>query len=259
MALTMNEHRFDAETAIVVGASRGIGRAIAEELVGRGASVCLTARARDAVELEDAATALRASGGSVLSISGSSDDPEHRETVVKATMDAYGSVNMLVVAAGTNPQHGPLIDSDINAVSKVLQVNVVAALGWAQCAWTHWMRQNGGRILNISSINALRQVRNIGAYNVSKAAMSHLTRQLALELAPNVRVNALAPGVVKTQFSRALYEGREAEVSAVYPLGRLGEPADVAAAAAFLLSSQADWITGETLVIDGGVTLVAPE
>lgn len=119
------------------------------------------------------------------------------------------------------------------------------------------MADGGGVVLNLASIGGLRAGPGIGAYNASKAAVIHLTRQLAAELAPGVRVNAVAPAVVRTEFARALYARNEAEVAATYPLGRLGETGDVAAAARFLLSEDATWITGETLVLDGGLSIVS--
>jgi NAD(P)-dependent dehydrogenase (short-subunit alcohol dehydrogenase family) len=141
-------------------------------------------------------------------------------------------------------------------VRKILDINVVAALGWTQRVHAAWQGANGGAVVNLSSVAALGPAPGIGGYGMSKAALSYLTAQLALELAPAVRVNAVAPAIVKTRFARALYAGREDEVAAGYPLGRLGEPADVAGAVAFLLSDAASWITGQTIVLDGGSTLV---
>jgi 3-oxoacyl-[acyl-carrier protein] reductase len=140
-------------------------------------------------------------------------------------------------------------------VRKVFDVNVTATLAWTQLAWQAWLGEHGGSVLNVASVGGIRAGSPIGAYNASKAALIHLTRQLGVELGPRVRVNAIAPAVVKTRFASALYEGREDEVAQAYPLKRLGVPEDTAKAAAFLLSDDASWITGETLVVDGGVTL----
>ena len=134
---------------------------------------------------------------------------------------------------------------------------VVSALGFAQRTWHAWQKENGGAIVNIASVAGVSASPFIGAYGISKAAMINLTVQLAHEYAPKVRANAIAPAVVKTKFAQALYEGREAEAAAAYPLGRLGVPSDIGGAAAFLTSEQSDWITGQTLVVDGGIFLNA--
>ncbi len=172
-------------------------------------------------------------------------------------MEVFGRVDFLVNNAGTNPVFGPIADLDLNVARKVFETNVVSALGFAQRTWHAWQRENGGAIVNIASVAGLSASPFIGAYGISKAAMINLTVQLAHEYAPLVRVNAIAPAVVKTKFAQALYEGREAEAAAAYPLGRLGVPSDIGGAAAFLTSDQSDWITGQTLVVDGGIFLNA--
>jgi len=237
-------------TALVTGASRGIGYAIAAALAVRGASVTITARKPEAL----AEAVERLGPDRSMAVAGAADDSAHREEAVARTIERFGSLDLLVNNAGVNPQHGPLVDADLGAVRKILEVNVTGALAWTQLAWRGWMAANGGAVLNVASLGGLRPGHGIGAYNASKAALIALTRQLAQELAPGVRVNAVAPAVVRTRFARALYEGREAEVAAAYPLGRLGEPADVAEAAAFLLGPGAAWITGQTLVLDGGLS-----
>jgi NAD(P)-dependent dehydrogenase (short-subunit alcohol dehydrogenase family) len=140
---------------------------------------------------------------------------------------------------------------------KVFETNVVSALGFAQKTWHAWQGEHGGAIVNMASVAGLSASPFVGAYGVSKAALINLTLQLAHEFAPRVRVNAIAPAVVKTKFATALYEGREAEVVSHYPMGRLGAPEDIGGAAAFLTSDDAAWITGQTLVVDGGIFLNA--
>ncbi len=242
---------FEERVALVTGGTRGIGFGIAQELVSRGARVVITARKPD--ELERAVAALGGEG-KALAARGSADDEAHRATAVALAVERFGRLDHLVNNAAVNPQYGPLVEADLSAVRKVFEVNVTAVLGWTQQAVRGGMA-DGGSILNVASVGGLRSGSPIGAYNASKAALIHLTRQLGAELGPQVRVNAIAPAVVKTDFAKALYEGREEDVAAAYPMKRLGVPADTSKAAAFLLSDDASWITGETLVVDGGVTV----
>ena len=254
--MILNTTMFENKAALINGASRGMGLAIAEAILGRGGKVCITSRKQP--NLDEALARLDA-GANAIAIAGSAADPEHRREAIQKTIDAFGSLDLLVNSAATNPQYGPLVEADMGAVGKILDVNVMGPLGWIQEAWKAWMREHGGAILNVASVNGIRSVAKLGAYNVSKAALIHLTRQMALELAPKVRVNGIAPGLVKTRLARSLWEGREEEASRVYPLGRIGEPEDVTGMACLLLSDEASWITGETVTVDGGVLLVAPE
>lgn len=245
--------RLSGRVALVTGASRGIGLAIAARFVADGARVCLTAR-----KPEPLAEAVAELGGEAhaVGVPGRADDAEHQAAAVARTMAAFGRLDILVNNTGINPVFGPVLDTDLAAVRKVFEVNVLATIGWTRQAHEAWLGRNGGAVINMASVAGLRPAPGIGVYAVSKAALIHLTQQLAVEMGPAVRVNALAPAVVKTRFASALYEGREAEATAGYPLGRLGIPTDVAGAAAFLASDDASWITGHTLVLDGGVTLV---
>lgn len=238
--------------AIVTGASRGIGLGIAAELVRQGARVCVTAR-----KAEPLAAAVAELGGPdvAIAVPGKADDPGHQEEAVTRTMEAFGRLDMLVNNAGINPVYGPVIDADPAAAAKILAVNVLAPIAWTRRARDAWMGSRGGAVVNVASVAGLRASPGIGMYGVSKAALIRLTAELAVELGPGIRVNAVAPAVVKTKFATALYEGREEQVSAAYPLKRLGVPEDIAGAVAFLLSDAAGWITGQTLVLDGGVTL----
>ncbi|MFF4870986.1 SDR family oxidoreductase [Streptomyces sp. NPDC003444] len=241
------------KVALVTGASRGIGYGIAEALVARGDRVVITGRGEEA--LKEAVERLGADRA--IGVPGKAHDEAHQAAAVEAAMDGFGRVDFLINNAGTNPVFGPIADLDLNVARKVFETNVVSALGFAQRTWHAWQKRNGGAIVNIASIAGVSASPFIGAYGISKAAMVNLTLQLAHEFAPVVRVNAIAPAVVKTKFAQALYEGREAEAAASYPLGRLGEPEDIGGAAAFLTSSQSEWITGQTLVVDGGIFLNA--
>jgi 3-oxoacyl-[acyl-carrier protein] reductase len=241
------------KAALVTGASRGIGYGVAEALIARGDRVCITGRNEDA--LKEAVEKLGAER--VIGVAGKAHDLDHQAEVVERTMEAFGSVDYLVNNAGTNPVFGPIADLDLNVARKVFETNVISALGFAQKTWHAWQKDNGGAIVNIASVAGLAPSPFIAAYGVSKAALINLTQQLAHEFAPKVRVNAIAPAVVKTQFAKALYEGREAEAAAGYPLARLGVPSDIGGAAAFLTSEQSAWVTGQTLVVDGGIFLNA--
>ena len=253
--MTDSSADFAGRSAIITGATRGIGFGIASELVARGASVCITARKPD--ELDRAIAELDPDGnGCAIASRGSADDAEHQEATVAATLAAFGRIDYVVNNAAVNPHFGPLVDADPQAVRKIFEVNVVAALVWTQLAHRAWQRDNGGAVLNVASVGGFVAGPFIGAYNASKAALIHLTKQLAQELGPAVRVNGIAPAVVKTDFAKALYGINEEEVASRYPMKRLGVPADTSKLAAFLLSDDASWITGQTVVIDGGITSI---
>lgn len=245
----MSNH--DDRTAIVTGASRGIGLAIARRLIDDGANVVITARGEDAlIEAVDALGPERAAY-----VAGKADDPDHQAETIALAMERFGSVDLLVNNTGINPAYGPLLSLDPAAARKMFEVNVLSGLAWVKLAHEAWMAQHGGSIVNVASVAGLRPAPGIAMYGVTKAAVIHLTEELAVELGPGVRVNAVAPAVVKTKFATALYEGREEEVAAPYPLKRLGVPEDIAGVVSFLLSDDAGWLTGQTLTIDGGVLL----
>ncbi len=240
------------KTAVVTGASRGIGLGIAQRLVAEGARVVITARKPDPL-----AEAVQTLGGAdvALGIAGNAGDAEHRAEVVGKAIETFGSLDLLVNNTGINPAFGLLTELDLDAARKIMDVNVVAALGWVQEAHRAWMKEHGGAIVNVSSLSGRRPAPFISFYGASKAALISLTETLALELGPDIRVNAVAPAVVKTKFAEALYVGREEEASSVYPLKRLGETDDIGSLVAFLLSDEAAWLTGQTIVADGGVSL----
>lgn len=247
--------RLVGKTAIVTGASRGIGLAIAQRLVAEGARVCITARKEDALK----AAAETMPEGTALYAAGKADDPLHRAEVMNLVAAEFGGLDILVNNAGINPFFGPTIDLDLGAARKLIEVNVLGTLAWSQAAYHHeglGFKARSGSIINLASVTGRTPSAGIGMYGVTKAAIMHLTTTLAAELGPEIRVNAVAPAVVKTDFAKALYEGREAEVAADYPLGRLGTPEDIASAVAYFASTDASWVTGQTLTLDGGLLTV---
>ena len=242
------ELRLDDRTAIVTGGSKGIGKAIAAAYARAGARVLITSR--KAEQCEAAAAEI---GHGCEWVAGNAGDIDDAERVIGTALDRLGGIDILVNNAATNPYAGPLIDIDLPRWEKTYQVNVTGPLIWTQLAWRSAMEANGGVVVNISSVGGMSTNPILGAYDVTKSALIHMTRQLAAELGPGVRVNALCPGLVKTDFARALWEGGgEARVAEAYPLKRLGTPDDIAGAALYLAADTGSWITGQTIVLDGG-------
>lgn len=242
----------DGQVALVTGASRGIGFAIAEELTRSGATVVMTARKDDA--LQQAVKSLPE--GKAIGIAGKADDPEHRAEVLDTIAERFGRLDILINNAGINPVYGKLVDLEIPAMEKILSVNLVSTLAWTQGAYHHEglnFRENHGRVVNLSSVAGATPSPNLGLYGITKAAVNHLTTTLGAELGPEIRVNAIAPAVVKTQFSEALYAEGEDAVAQQYPLKRLGTPEDIAQTAVFLVSDASSWITSQVITLDGGL------
>lgn len=245
--------RFAGKLALVTGASRGIGFATAQRLIDDGARVIITARKEEVLR-----EATKTLGPNAYWVAGSVGDDQHHQDI-EALLHELGPLDLLVNNVGINPVFGPMMDMEAKAAQKIINTNVLGSFELTRLAVRMGLREQQGAIVNISSIAGVTSSSGIGMYGVSKAAVLSMTRQLAAELAPDVRVNAVAPAAVKTNFARALYEGRENELSAKYPMARLGVPEDVAGPVTFLLSEDAAWVTGQVIVIDGGATLITAE
>lgn len=235
------------QVALVTGASRGIGLAIGAAMAAAGANVVISARRQG--PLDEAAGAI---GPRVIGIAANAGEEDQIEACVEATVARFGRLDILVNNAGVNVAVGPTLDTDLSALDKIMKVNLTGPLVWSRAAYAASMAENGGSILNMASVGGVRHESGLGAYNVSKAALIHLTKVLATELGPKVRVNGLAPGLVRTAFAESLWSSNEDKVARRLPARRIGEPDDVAGAALFLSSPAAAWITGQVLGVDGG-------
>ena len=244
------EISLEGKVALVTGGSKGIGKAIGMRFADAGAKVMLTSRKQEGLE-----AAAAEMPGEVDVFAANAGEPDQAVACVDATMERFGSVDILVNNAAANPYMGPTMGIDLPRYDKTWQVNLRGPLVWTQRVWEVSMKERGGTVINVASVGGLSVETTIGIYNTTKAALIHLTKIWAAELAPQVRVNAIAPGLVKTDFARALWEPTEERLARHTPLGRLGEPDDIGKAALFLASDLASWMTGHTLVVDGGALI----
>jgi len=246
------------KVAIVTGSSRGIGKAIAEELAAHGAQVVISSRKQDACEEVAAAINAEHGSGSVVAIAASISDKEQLQDLFTRTKEQLGPVDILVCNAASNPYYGSMDGIEDEQFRKVLDNNILSNHWLMQLALPDMREKGDGAIVVISSIGGLRGSATIGAYNVSKAADFQLVRNYAVENGQHgVRINAIAPGLVKTDFARALWENPKAleRTEAALPMRRIGEPRDIAGAAVYLSSPAAKWTTGQMVVVDGGATI----
>src|SRR3569833_402215 len=242
-------------TALITGASRGIGKATAAALAAEGCNVVLSSRRQDA--LDEVAAEIRAAhpGAAVLPTAAHVGDEDAARACVQAAVEEFGGVDVLINNAATSPYFGPLVDLDAARADKTVQVNQFSIVLWTQLVWKLSMAERGGSIVNTASVGGMVTEYSIGYYIATMAAVIHLTRLVAMDLAPTVRVNGVAPGIVRTHLAKALWEENEAALAAHMPLGRSGEPEDIANAVVFLAGDASSWMTGQTIVIDGGGTI----
>jgi len=246
------------KVAVVTGSSKGIGKAIAEEFANQGAKVVISSRKDDACQAVADEINARHGDGTALSVPANISSKEMLGVLVDRTLEQFGRIDILVCNAASNPYYGSLDGISDEQFRKILDNNILSNHWLIQMVLPQMRARRGGAIIVISSIGGLKGSPDIGAYNISKAADFQLVRNYAVENGPhNIRVNAIAPGVVKTDFARALWENPEIhdERIAKTPLRRLGEPRDIAGAAVFLASDAAKWMTGQAIIIDGGVTI----
>jgi NAD(P)-dependent dehydrogenase (short-subunit alcohol dehydrogenase family) len=239
---------------IITGGSRGIGRAMALAFAEAGARVVVASRKQEGVDA--VAAEIESRGGTVLAIPAHVGDEDAVADMVEQTIEVFGGVDIAINNAATNPHFGPILTATTALWDKIMEVNLRGAFFLSQQVAPIMEERGGGVIINVVSTAGFRPSIGLGIYSISKAGLIMMTKVLAMELGPsNIRVNAIAPGVIKTRFSRALWES-DAIAQAVRdatPLGRLGEPGDVVGAALFLASPLSDFVNGDVLVIDGGM------
>lgn len=244
------------KVAIITGASRGIGQAIAEEFAKAGAKVVVSSRKQEA--LDTVAEAIKTDGGEAIGIAAHNGTKADLYALVDKTVDHYGTVDIVVNNAATNPHFGTVLDADDSFWQKTIEVNLMGNV-WLTQAAVKVMREKGsGKIINVASIAGLNPGQFQGIYSVTKAAVISLTKTLAMELgSENIQVNAIAPGLIQTKFAKTLWDNPQLmeQVLAKTPAGRIGQPVEIAGLALYLASPASDFTTGAVFVADGGITL----
>ncbi len=255
----MAEFTLDEKVALVTGASRGIGRAIALRLAQAGASVVVSSRKLEGVK--SVADEITAAGGRALAVQAHVGQTEDVQALVERTVETFGRVDIAINNAATNPHFGPLLTADEGQWDKILDTNAKGCFRVCKAVVPYMEHEGAGKIINLASIAGLRPSPGMGIYGISKAAIIMLTQVLAVELGPaNIQVNAIAPGVIKTRFSQLLWQTPQIAqpMLAHLPLGRFGEPEDVAGLALYLASSASDYVTGAVFLVDGGMNVATP-
>jgi NAD(P)-dependent dehydrogenase (short-subunit alcohol dehydrogenase family) len=244
------DQKLEGKTALVTGGSAGIGMGITRCFLEAGGNVMITSR--KAEKCEEAVAELQGLPGQVDWRVSHVGDPEQGDKVMDETIERFGSLDVLVNNAATNPHNGRTIDVEASKLDKTYEVNVRGPLLWTQIAWNKWMKEHGGAVINIASVGGFSTSRDIGVYCMFKSTLVHMTKQLGAEMGPQVRVNCIAPGLIRTDFARVLWEGERGEsIANQMPTKRLGEPEDIGRAALFL-AADATWMTGQTMIVDGG-------
>jgi len=254
----MSDLTLEGKVALITGASRGIGKAIALRFAQAGARVVVSSRKLDSVQA--VAAEIEAAGGQALAVQAHVGQPDDVAVLVARALEAYARIDITINNAATNPHFGPLLTADEGQWDKIMDTNAKGVFRVCKAVVPHMEAQGGGKIINLVSTAGLRPPPGMGLYGISKAAVIALTQQLAMELGQaNIQVNAIAPGVIKTRFSQLLWQTPDIARSILSrtPLGRFGDPDDVAGLALFLASSASDFITGAVFVVDGGLN-VAP-
>jgi dehydrogenase/reductase SDR family protein 4 len=251
----MNPFDLTGKVAIITGSSKGIGRGIAEGLAAQGAKVVISSRKLE--PCQQVAKAIVASGAKAIAIACHVGKKDDIARLIEETHKQFGPVDILVCNAAANPYYGPLLDMPDEAYHKTMDTNVLSPMWLISAVLPDMKAKQDGSIILVSSVGSLKGSAALGAYAMSKAALNQVARNLAIELGPHgIRVNALLPGLVKTDFARALWSTPEGQARIkAFPLGRVGEPQDIAPAAVYLASPGARWTTGQTIVVDGGATV----
>ena len=247
--------RLNKKTAIVSGGSKGIGKAIALKYAQAGADVVICSRRKE--NLEAAVIEAESNGFSLIPIECNTSNFDSIQSVVDLTMDKFGKVDILVNNAATNPYYGPILNSEDSHWDKIFDVNVKGYFNFAKACSISMIKNNYGKIINVASIAAKTPLEGLGVYNISKAAVVMLTKVLAKELGQhNIQINTLAPGLIKTDFSKALWENEDTynKIVKSIPQGKMGSPEDISGMALYLASSASDFITGSIFTVDGGIT-----